>query len=183
MQPRVPEREREHPVEAVETARAPLLVGVEQHLRVAVRSEAVAVLLQLATELPEVVDLAVVGEPGRPVRGSPSAVRRRATGRGWPAADGRVRSDPLTCEPAPSGPRCASAWFIRPRTAGSGVVPSKFSTPAMPHTLRLPSRLERRQGRQAWVGSLSSEYAALPQTHVASCALTSRASTGKSSIT
>ena len=65
--PRVPERERPHPVEAVEAVLAPLLVRVHDDFRVGVRAEAVAVRLELAPQLDEVVDLAVEGDPDRPV--------------------------------------------------------------------------------------------------------------------
>src|SRR5206468_11184857 len=59
----VPEREGPHAVEALDAALAPLAVGGEDDLGVGRATEAVAVRLQLATQLPVVVDLAVVDEP------------------------------------------------------------------------------------------------------------------------
>ena len=53
------DREREHAEEAVDETVAPVVVGLEQHLGVAVGEEPVAVLAQLAAQLLVVVDAAV----------------------------------------------------------------------------------------------------------------------------
>ena len=55
----VQDGEGEHPEEALDACRAPLVEGLEQHLGVGVGEEAVAVALQLLAELAEVVDQAV----------------------------------------------------------------------------------------------------------------------------
>ena len=55
----VQDGEGEHPEEALDARRAPLVEGLEQHLGVGVGEEAVAVALQLLAELAEVVDQAV----------------------------------------------------------------------------------------------------------------------------
>ena len=69
-EPGIPYRDTEHPVEAIENARAPLLVAVDDHFRVGARSEDVPASLQLQSQFPKVVDLAVENDPnGRlPVR-------------------------------------------------------------------------------------------------------------------
>ncbi len=63
----VPQREREHPAEAIHRAVAPLLVCVDDHFGVRLRAEAVAEPLELQPEVREVVDLAVEDDPDRPV--------------------------------------------------------------------------------------------------------------------
>ncbi len=63
--PLVPEREREHPDEPIETRLAPALVGGEQHLGVAAGPEGIAG--ELLSELAVVVDLPVEDEPRGPV--------------------------------------------------------------------------------------------------------------------
>ena len=60
--PRVPDRERPHPVEALDAALAPLAVGLEDHLRVRLRAEAMALRLELGPQLDVVVDLAVMDQ-------------------------------------------------------------------------------------------------------------------------
>jgi hypothetical protein len=55
----VPDRERPHPVELVDAALAPLAVAREQHLRVGLAAEAIALRAQLLAQLEVVVDLAV----------------------------------------------------------------------------------------------------------------------------
>ena len=59
------DREREHAVEAVDEAVTPVVVGLQQHLGVAVREEPVAVLAQFAPQLLVVVDAAVPAD-GQP---------------------------------------------------------------------------------------------------------------------
>ena len=56
----VPDREREHAVEAVEASRAPLLVGAKHDLRVGSGLEGAAALRELGCQFSEVVELAVV---------------------------------------------------------------------------------------------------------------------------
>src|SRR5262249_59821643 len=60
-------REREHAAEPVDRTIAPLLVRVNDHFSVGMRPEPVAVPLEIETDLPEVVDLAVEHGPDRPV--------------------------------------------------------------------------------------------------------------------
>ena len=55
----LPDREREHAVEAADEVLAPGVIGLEQHLGVAVGVEAVALGLELAAQLGVVVDRAV----------------------------------------------------------------------------------------------------------------------------
>src|SRR5206468_12461461 len=74
----VPEREGPHAVEALDAALAPLAVGGEDHLRVGGAAEAVALRLELAPELPVVVDLAVVDELERAVLAREGLVARLA---------------------------------------------------------------------------------------------------------
>ena len=62
------DREGEHALEVVDEVVAPAVVGLEQHLGVAVREEAVAVALQLVAQLLVVVDAAVPGD-GQPQLG------------------------------------------------------------------------------------------------------------------
>src|SRR6266581_3899954 len=50
----------EHPDEALEARRAPTTIREEKHLRVALRAEGISLRLQVAAELAEVVDFAVV---------------------------------------------------------------------------------------------------------------------------
>jgi hypothetical protein len=64
--PRVPQREREHPVEGRDSLVPALLVEVQDDLAVAPASEAMAA-LELLAQLTEVVDLAVEDEPERAV--------------------------------------------------------------------------------------------------------------------
>src|SRR6185437_8523110 len=59
----VPDREREHPLEALDAALALLLVEVEDGLGVGAAAVAVAALLELRAQRRVVVDLAVVDEP------------------------------------------------------------------------------------------------------------------------
>ncbi len=59
----VPDRERELAVEALQTCRPPLLVGMDEDLGVAGRPEHVTELAQLDPELQVVVDLAVLHPP------------------------------------------------------------------------------------------------------------------------
>ena len=59
--PLVPDGEGEHAVEALQAAFAPLLPGVDDHLRVAAGAEGVSACQQLALDLHEVEDLAVEG--------------------------------------------------------------------------------------------------------------------------
>ena len=56
----IPNSKGEHPIEAAETIRAPLLICFENDFRVAVRVEKVALGLQLLHQLDVVVDFAVV---------------------------------------------------------------------------------------------------------------------------
>ena len=74
---RVPQGEREHPVEAFHARRTPLPVGGEDDLGVALAAEGVAPGRQLGLQLAVVVDLAVVGDGERAVGG---AHRLRAAG-------------------------------------------------------------------------------------------------------
>ena len=60
----VPQREREHAVEALEAARTPAPVGGEDHLGVAGAREPIPQRLELGAQLDVVVDLTVVRDPG-----------------------------------------------------------------------------------------------------------------------
>jgi hypothetical protein len=64
---RVPDREGEHPLEALHAGRALLLVEVDDRLGVGSRAKAMSALLQLGAQRGVVVDLAVVGNPDRVV--------------------------------------------------------------------------------------------------------------------
>ena len=61
---RVPDRDGEHPAQALCELVAVLLVEMEHHFGVAVRPEAVPGALQLGAQLAEVVDLAVLDDDG-----------------------------------------------------------------------------------------------------------------------
>src|SRR5207244_2110379 len=63
----VPDREREHSAQALRERVTPLLVRVDEHLRVAVGAEAVARTLELAAQVDVVVDLAVLDDVARAV--------------------------------------------------------------------------------------------------------------------
>ena len=65
----VPQREREHAGETSQQFRAPLSPAVDQHFAVAVGGEDVTCRGQLASQLAEVVDLAVEDDGDRTVRG------------------------------------------------------------------------------------------------------------------
>src|SRR5439155_26589361 len=58
-QPAIPDGEREHALNAFETALAPPSVRLEQHLGIGARAEPAARPLQLAPQLAMVVDLAI----------------------------------------------------------------------------------------------------------------------------
>ena len=60
--PRVVERDREHAVQSLEDALAPLLVAAQDHLGVGRRPEGAAARLQFIAQLDVVVDLAVEDE-------------------------------------------------------------------------------------------------------------------------
>jgi hypothetical protein len=60
---RVPDREREHPVQPLHALLAPLLPGVHEDFRVAMRAETMATTLQLRTQIGVVVDLSVERRP------------------------------------------------------------------------------------------------------------------------
>ena len=70
----VPDREREHAVQPIEHAGAPLRVRGEQNLGVRLGVELAAERAQLLAQLDVVVDLAVEGQPQRPVRARHRAV-------------------------------------------------------------------------------------------------------------
>src|SRR5262249_17829665 len=55
-------REREHPIESGNTARAPLFVGMQCDFAVGARAKYVSRALELCPQLTEVVDLAVAGD-------------------------------------------------------------------------------------------------------------------------
>ena len=63
----VPECEREHAVEPLDTARSVILVQVDDHLGVGVRCEAMAALHEIRAQLAVVVDLAVLDDLERAV--------------------------------------------------------------------------------------------------------------------
>ena len=65
--PRIPQRKREHPVEAVETSLAPLLPGVDNDLGVGARPKVVAERRQLRHQRLKIVDLPVVDDAHRAV--------------------------------------------------------------------------------------------------------------------
>ena len=100
--PRVPEREREHPVERFHDLVLALLVEVKDHLPVALAREAMAV-LQLLAQLAEVVDLAVEDQPERSV-----FVRHRLAGRVAQVDDGEApvaeARGPVQMQALPVGP-------------------------------------------------------------------------------
>src|SRR5687768_14734138 len=57
--PFVPKSNRKHSIEPMQCFVAPLLVGVHDHFRIALRSETVPSALQLIAQLLKIVDLAV----------------------------------------------------------------------------------------------------------------------------
>ena len=65
--PRIPQREREHPTQALEAADAELLVEMDDDLDVAAAREDVALALELGAQRLEVVDLTVAHHPHRAV--------------------------------------------------------------------------------------------------------------------
>src|SRR6266545_2209815 len=64
---RVVNRKGKHPIQASETVVPPLLVSLEHHFGVALGAEGMSKGVELLTNLSVVVDLAVVGNPERPV--------------------------------------------------------------------------------------------------------------------
>src|SRR5262249_24893886 len=66
--PPVPNRQREHPPQPGKDPRPPGVPAIDYYLRVAAAAERVAERLELAPDLGEIVDLAVVGDPAGPVR-------------------------------------------------------------------------------------------------------------------
>jgi hypothetical protein len=107
----VPEREREHAVEALDAGGPPLAIGVQDHLGVGARVEDVAELLQVGHQLDVVVDLPVVGDP-IPLR----AVVHRLT-----AALGEVDDrEPAVHEAAGDGVRDGRARLVPVRRAIAG---------------------------------------------------------------
>ena len=75
--PRVPDGEREHPVEPLEAVRAPAARTGQQHLGVATRTKAVPARLELRAQLDVVVDLAVEDDPEVAVVADHRLVARR----------------------------------------------------------------------------------------------------------
>ena len=64
----IPDRQREHAVEALGEFFAPLLPSVDQHFGIGmVRAEAVSLGLEFATQFAMVIDFAVEDDPDRPV--------------------------------------------------------------------------------------------------------------------
>ena len=100
--PRVPDGEREHPVDALRKRFAPLLVPVDEHLGVAVAAEHVSVRNQLGAQMQVVVDLAVEGDPDGPVlvRHRLGAGRGEIDDRQAPVAE---RDGPVHVQAAPVG--------------------------------------------------------------------------------
>ena len=97
------------PVQVVDEAVAPVVVGLEQHLGVAVREEPVAVAGQFVAQVLVVVDAAVPADGqargrNRPSAGAPASDRSMIFRRRWPSA-----TRPCDHTPAPSGPRGAIA--------------------------------------------------------------------------
>src|SRR5262249_52503942 len=65
--PLVPERERKHPVQALDACLSVLLVKVDDHFRIRAGRESVAAGFEISSKLPEVVDLAVEDELHRSI--------------------------------------------------------------------------------------------------------------------
>jgi hypothetical protein len=117
----VPDRHREHPAQALGEAPPPLLVAVDEHLRVRARPEPMAGPLELPAQLREVVDLAVLDDGAgavlvrdwlvaarevddrEPPRSEPDAALDERAVRVGPAVDerGRHRREPLPVDRAP----------------------------------------------------------------------------------
>jgi hypothetical protein len=134
---RVPDREREHPVEALDEGLAELLVEVDDHLAVRARAEGVPLRAQLVAQGLEVVDLAVDHD-----RDGAVLVDQGLRGLGREVDDGEAavaeRAGAHAHVPSASGPRWASARLIA-RTASRWRAPgspgSRARKPAMPHTV------------------------------------------------
>ena len=133
----VPERDREHPVEALEgPGQTPGHDGGKDHLRVAARPKCASQALQLMAQRFEVVDLAVEREHVTPVGGRHRLVpeRREIDDRqpAVPERDPRVRVDPVARVVGPA---------VRERVA--------HPRDQVPHVLGTEGALEVEKPRQA----------------------------------
>ena len=126
----IPQREGEHPPQRPHEVVAPLLVQVNDDLRVRAGSEAVPPRLQVPAQLGEVVDLAVDHRPDGAV-----LVGHGLVPAGRQVDDGQApvpqHHRPVVVIPSASGPRWARAAAIA-RTAGTLGGPAERK-PQMPH--------------------------------------------------
>ena len=134
---RVPDREGEHPVQALDARGALLLVEVDDRLGVGRGPEAVPARLEPGAQLAVVVDLAVVGDPDRPVLVGHRLMAggREVDDREPPMAerDALLRTDARAARRP--GPRWRSVSVMRATIGSSSARPSlKARMPAMPHT-------------------------------------------------
>ena len=101
----VPDAESEHAAQVAHHVGAVLEIKAQQHLRVARRAEAVPALLQLSTQLAEVIDLAVEDDP------------QPAVGRGHRLRAGLTQVDdrePAMREPGTPVGRDPQPFAVRP---------------------------------------------------------------------
>ena len=142
--PGVNEGQGKHPPKTRHTVGSPLLIGVDQRLRIRPRPKAVTQPLQRRAQVTEVVDLAVERHPDGPVLVAHGLVtageRSRMLRRRFPrttrprnglGSSGAMFPAPSTQRPPPSGPRwCIAATIVRTGSTGSG---TELINPAMPH--------------------------------------------------
>ena len=128
------DREGEHAVQALDEPVAPVVVGLEQHLGVAVGEEPVAVLAQLATQLLVVVDAAVPRD-GQPQIGVDHRLRARFGQIDDLQATMAERDPALRPHARRSRDLAAAIASAMAETAVmSGVWPSRRTSPVAPHT-------------------------------------------------
>ena len=137
----IPEAEGEHAVQASCGRRPFFLVEVDDDLGVRIAAEAVALGLQLAAQIFIIVDLAVVGQPDRPVlvRHGLTARRRKIDNGQALMAQARLHAGTVglgkKCIPVSSGPRRAMAAHMERINSGLNDSPLKLIFPQIPHML------------------------------------------------
>src|SRR5262249_39878281 len=100
----VPQRQREHAVEAQERPLAPFPEGVKDDFRVAGRAELIAQRLELDAQLAEIIDFAVVGYRVAAVRGRHRLMpgRRQVDDRQAPMSEAERAVDELALAVRPA---------------------------------------------------------------------------------
>jgi len=170
--PLVPDREGEHPVEALDEVRAVLLVHVGDDLGVHSGAEAVAEGLQLGPHRPAVVDLAVAGAPDRLV-----LVGKRR-GAGLDVDDGQAAKSQVAVSPE------GEPLAIRPPVGQRGGHPAhdgralrirrstpEYASQAAHEICSFPGELRVRAGRRPYQIDPGPETSASPRrSHSRTCA-------------